>query len=156
MLLDGRAGQEPSESHLRRAVSTAYYAVFHHLLAIAALRFAGAGHERRPIYALIYRGFNHSRMKTVCKSLNMKRLPETLQKQLGVASVDQATQSFASSFIALQEARHLADHDPSAPFAASDILQLVRLAAYAIATFDGLESKSRADILALMLVNPRD
>jgi hypothetical protein len=63
-----------SDAQRRRAVSTAYYAVFHHILAAAAARFMGPGTEASGGYRLLYRGFNHGRMKTVCTALTAPAL----------------------------------------------------------------------------------
>lgn len=145
----------PSEAQLRRAVSTAYYALFHRILAAGAERFMGAGLERSAGYALLYRSFNHGRMKAVCESLSAATLTGTLRRQLGRTAVGQDTRDFADAFAALQEARHLADYDPRAVFWPSDAVELVQAADYAMAAFDRVASDERADILALMLVNAR-
>ena len=47
----------PTDAQLRRAASTAYYAVFHAVLRAAADRFMGAGQASAPGDAILYRGF---------------------------------------------------------------------------------------------------
>jgi hypothetical protein len=55
----------------------------------------------------------------------------------------------------LQEARHFADYDPSILFVLSDSADLVDVAEAAMRSFDVVVPDEIADLLALMLVNPR-
>lgn len=154
LLLSAGPATPPSEAQLRRAVSTAYYALFHKVLRAGAERFMGVGKQRSAGYGLIYRGFNHGRMKTVCASLNVATLSKTLQ-QLGRIAVSQDMRDFAGAFVALQEARHLADYDPSTVFTLSASTDLVDVADAAMTAFDRATPDERADVLALMLISPR-
>lgn len=63
--------------------------------------------------------------------------------------------AFATLFVALQEARHLADYDPLLDFSASDTEKFIRDAELAIGAFDRPEADEQADVLALMLAGPR-
>lgn len=150
----GTAGK-PSDAQLRRAVSTAYYAVFHKVLRSAADRFIGPGRDRSAGYGVLYRGFNHGRIRSVCESLNSPNLSKTVQEQLGRGAVSQDMREFAGHFTVLQYKRHRADYDPSAVFGLIDSEALVDAAETAIATFDIITPDEKADVLALMLVNPR-
>lgn len=155
LLLSAGSIQPPSEAQLRRAVSTAYYALFHTVLRAGAERFMGDGKRRSAGYSLLYRSFNHGRIKAVCESLDVKTLNKTLQQQLGRTAVSQEMRNFANAFSALQEARHLADYDPSAKFVFSDSADLVGAANVAMMAFEQVMPDERTDVLALMLVNPR-
>lgn len=143
------------EAHLRRAVSTAYYALFHHVLRSAAERFMGFETRHSAGYDVIYHGFNHGRMKTVCEALNVAFLGKSLARQLGRSSVSQDARNFAGGFSTLQDARHQADYDPSVLFVPSDASGLVEAAYAAMTAFDRIAPDEKADILALTLVNPR-
>ena len=66
--------QPPTGDRLRRAVSTAYYALFHMVLASGARRFVGVENEGTAGYRLIYRALTHGRIKSVCASLDKNRL----------------------------------------------------------------------------------
>jgi hypothetical protein len=79
MLAAAGTGLPPSEAQLRRAVSTAYYALFHNVLRAGAQRFMGPVSEIKPGYTLIYRGFTHGRMKSVCASVGVPTLSRSLQ-----------------------------------------------------------------------------
>ena len=58
-----REKNKPRQASLRRAVSTAYYALFHLLIAEAALNWKRA-HQRH----LFARSFEHARMKQASES----------------------------------------------------------------------------------------
>ena len=154
-LADVGAGSPPSDAQLRRAVSSAYYALFHKVVSAGTRRFMGPGTEARPGYNLIYRGFTHSRLKDVCKRLDVTPLAPRMQEQLGRRAVGQDMRDFAAGFVALQELRELADYDPQAMFSHSDAIGSVEAADRALQAFDRTASEEQADVLALMLVNSR-
>jgi hypothetical protein len=155
MLAEVGAGSPPSDAQLRRAVSSAYYALFHRVVRAGAQRFMGPGTEARPGYNLIYRGFTHSRLKDVCKRLDITPLAPRMQEQLGRQSVGQDMRDFASGFVALQELRELADYDSQTVFRPSDAIGSVEAADLALLAFDRTAPEEQADVLALMLVNSR-
>lgn len=144
-----------SEAQLRRAVSTAYYAVFHTVLRAGAGQYMGDGGARGAGYGLIYRGFTHSRVKRVCEQLALSRLPGSLQRQLGRTAVSQDMQSFAEAFVALHDQRELADYDPLLVITQQDVVDAVVAADLALLAFDATAEDERADVLALMLVSGR-
>lgn len=116
----------------------------------------GSSHRHEPGFALLYRGFNHGRMKTVCKSINVAKLAPAYGRHLGVPQVSQNMRDFASVFVALQEARHSADYDPHWAVAHTDAIGLVDQAELGIEAFDKAVQTEQADVLALTLVNFRD
>ena len=63
--------------------------------------------------------------------------------------------AFAGDFGDLQDARQRADYDPAASFSLSGAVKAVTLAETAMARFDRIPDDERADVLALMLLNPR-
>ncbi len=156
LLVDASSSTPPSDGQLRRAISTSYYALFHKVLDAAATRFMGSENRHQPGFALLYRGFNHGRMKAVCKSIDVGQLSPTYARQLGVAHVSQDMRDFASVFVALQEARHSADYDPHSAVAHTDAIGLVDQAELGTRAFDRAAPTEQADVLALMLVNTRE
>ena len=141
-----------SDASLRRAVSTAYYALFHKVLRAAAERFMGSNKERSAGYRVLYRSFEHRHMREQCQALDVGVLSSKLQRQLRRRSVSADMREFASGFAALQEARHMADYDPAIEFLSSDALSLVAAADNAMAAFDRADPDEKADILALLMV----
>lgn len=97
-LADPSAGTPPSDAQLRRAVSTAYYAIFHAALTSAAERFMGAADARRPGYALLYRGFEHGRMRRVCEDVDRPIMGALHQRHLGLPTIDADLRAFATEF----------------------------------------------------------
>jgi uncharacterized protein (UPF0332 family) len=142
----------PSDAQLRRAISTAYYALFHRVVRIAANRFMGPGCENSAGFSLIYRSFDHGRMRQVCESLDKPTLAQAQQRQLGRTAVSQDMRNFAQEFYVLQEARHQADYDPSFSVEPSDVLGLISEAEAGLAALDRADPEERADVLALMMV----
>lgn len=99
------AVENPSQSAIRRALSTCYFAAFHALARTCANALVGSDPEERPTKAWVevYRGLNHGHGKTSCKDAASIKFPEGILK-------------FADSFFQLQELRHKADYDPIARF----------------------------------------
>jgi hypothetical protein len=116
----------------------------------------GVGNEARPGYGMIYRGFSHGRMKTVCTAIDVAQLSNTLRRQLGTPAVSQDMRDFAGSFLTLQDDRHRADYDPHTKFVHSDAVDAVALAELALEAFDRTTAEEQADVLALMLVGGRE
>jgi len=150
------AGAETAtDAHFRRAISTAYYALFHHVLAAGATRFLHDGKMDGSAYAVLYRGFSHGRMKTVCEALSLVTLSRGFARLFRRASVSSDMRTFAATFLELQEARHLADYDPLEAFTFEDADAFIGDAETAIMAFDRAESDERDDVLALMLTSGR-
>lgn len=145
-----------STAHIHRAISTAYYALFHHLLSAAATRFLRDGNRNGAAYSAVYRGFSHGRMRAVCEALNVPTLGKAFARQYRRTSASQKIRAFASIFLALQEARSIADYDPVVAFAASDVEEFIEKAEAAIAMFDQAEPDEQDDVLALMLTQARN
>ena len=96
-------GRKPRQSDLRRAVSTAYYALFHALCRNCADAFIGTVGARRSAAAWrqAYRSLDHHRARTRCANQSvMRRFPADIQ-------------DFGNVFVKAQAQRHAADYDPS-------------------------------------------
>ena len=145
----------PSQAQLRRAVSTAYYALFHKILRTTADLFIGKDQEHSGAYAILYRSFDHGHMKRTCEDLQVSTLKDRTKGLLRRSLVSEDTRDFAGSFPALQEVRHLGDYDPTARFRPSDVASLIDSAEVAIEAFDRITPDERADILALLMVRSR-
>ncbi len=156
LLCEATGEGQPNDARLRRAVSTAYYAVFHTVLRAASQRFMGPGQETSAGYTLLYRGFEHQRMKMVCEALQASELKDKYKRHLRRRAVSQELRDFAGAFAELQEARQRADYDPSEELALSDVASIVDLAELAIGAFDHVAPEEQVDVLALLLVGARN
>jgi len=95
--LAGRGGKNPKQSSLRRAISTAYYALFHLLVADFVSNW-GLTDQR----ARLGRMFEHRKMSGAVLKLQDKRNPTAVEVEL---------QKVIGVFARLQEERHTADYD---------------------------------------------
>jgi hypothetical protein len=102
---------KPRQTDLRRAVSTAYYALFHELSSACAncLVVRKAQARTRRAWAQAYRALQHRRVKEVCTAGGNGRVEKAFRK-----SPDEL-QAFGQAFVDLQKKREEADYDPLAP-----------------------------------------
>lgn len=98
-----------TEAAFRRAVSTAYYALFHLLIDSAAKVFI-SGQQSDALRAAVRRTFVHGRMMEACHAF--VRGKHKLSHLLS-SSPPPELQAVCQTFIDLQEARHRADYDTS-------------------------------------------
>ena len=109
-----REKRKPRQASLRRAVSTAYYALFHLLIRDAV------GNWRRDEHrAELARVFDHGRMKKASQNVAHGNFPGRPGR--AVAKLKEV----ANAFVQLQEARHLADYDSSTDWSGTDTLNAV-------------------------------
>jgi hypothetical protein len=74
--LAGKPGA--TQADLRRAISTAYYAVFHFCLTAAADMIVGASARSSARYSLVYRSVDHARLRGICEQLKVTKRHEDL------------------------------------------------------------------------------
>jgi len=115
-----------NEANVRRAVSSAYYALFHLLIRDAVLNWKHADRHAR-----LARSFDHKRMKDASTAI-LKEMGNIPIQSTGGADAEQQAARFrlstvAQAFVDLQQARHKADYDVGEPFgpvdAAVDVAQ---------------------------------
>lgn len=117
--------KRPKQASLRRAVSAAYYSLFH-LLAEDAARAMFGGSEASDLRDVLRRAFQHRTMKKAAQGFANANLADQW-KQLLAAPSSQLI-SVASSFVDLQEARHQADYDPAHCLTRAEAIDLVERA----------------------------
>ena len=130
------------QARLRRAVSTAYYALFHCLAASAADLFIGR--ERNPAWHRTYRALEHRRARSECRQVQaMPEFPAGIR-------------DFAEAFVALQKARQDADYALDMPaYEQSDVLGYVASAEIAIRQFERAPVEARRSFVAQVLFRQR-
>lgn len=117
---------KPKQANLRRAVSSAYYALFHLLVDEACRAWLGTTNDVAPYRFVLGRAFDHGTMKRCCESFSGGTLPQTVSK--GVSSnivIPAEVQEVAKLFVNLQEKRQLADYDRNERFSRADVVGLV-------------------------------
>ena len=129
------------QAAMRRAVSSAYYAVFHALAFVCADCLVGWA--KTDILPRIYRSLDHSMTRSKLNSQDARSIDPTLA-QVGVL------------FRQLQELRHEADYaPPRALFHRTQFLALIDDARDAIALIDALDEKSRLQLAVLLVSRQR-
>jgi uncharacterized protein (UPF0332 family) len=145
--------KKPKQASLRRAVSTAYYALFHLLTSDAADRLVtGAGKEE--LRAVLRRAFEHTIMFQACREVT-KQGAGKLEKAMGGATVPLALMDVAQAFIVLQQARHEADYDISLSFTRLEVLDMVALSEKAFVNWRAVRKTIPADVFVTALLANR-
>ena len=132
----------PTQARLRRAVSTAYYAMFHCLAAAAADLFIGR--QRTPAWHRVYRALDHGRARSAClQGQTMPEYPAEIRK-------------FAEEFVTLQKARQQADYALDAKaYQKSEVLGYIASAELAIDQFERVNVGARRGFAAHVLFRQR-
>ncbi len=126
---------------LRRAISTAYYALFHFLVHEATTRIvAVAGLRPR-----VARSFDHGIMKKVCQDYVNLVANAAGHLVLGGQIVPLGIQNIAKEFIELQEARHRADYNTAAGIAQAQAQSHVKRAELAFLDWVAVKADPAAD-----------
>ncbi len=110
----------PKQADLRRAISTAYYAVFHALCRMCADALVGMSRDARNAWQQVYRAVEHGCTKDRCQDRVIKN------------EFPSETRLFCAIFLQLQEKRHAADYDPFEQFLVKDAEQVIEQARMAI------------------------
>jgi hypothetical protein len=98
----------PEQASLRRAVSTAYYALFH-LFVSEASALLTSGDSK--LQHLVARAFDHSDMHKACSTFARSgRLPPLVGAHYGSLTLPPELRAVAQAFVDLQGARHDADY----------------------------------------------
>jgi hypothetical protein len=140
---------------LRRAISSAYYGVFHALLIAAADEFVGLTKRSTSQYCLVYRSIDHRRIRDLCSDVKKSSLPARYAKHEPSGGFGSHIKAFAAAVVELQEIRHAADYDPSIRVLSSDALPAVSTARSARQRFQLASSRGRKAFLSLLVFPPR-
>jgi uncharacterized protein (UPF0332 family) len=131
----------PRQAELKRAVSTAYYALFHALAENAADLLVGVGQTRTSAaWAQVYRALDHGFARNACREV--RHLPPSI--------ID-----CADEFIELQEVRHKADYDPGARFTRTEALDWVSRSEVAIGKLRAAPRRDRKAFTVQLLLRRR-
>ena len=139
----GERRGRPQQVQLRKAISAAYYALFHALAASNADTLLGASprFRRLPAWTLTYRALDHGFAKS--------------RMQGGLNAVAPPIQTFGRAFVDLQSWRHRADYDPNVEFSRADALHLIDRDEAAIVAFEAADPTERKAFAAHVLFRVR-
>ncbi len=141
-----RGSRRPRQSDLKRALSTAYYAMFHCMCRQCAdLLVGGAQSDRSPeAWNQAYRAVEHGFAKNQCKNTTiMRRFPREVE-------------DFARLFIELQENRHAADYDPDSRFTRFGVNVEIDRAEQAIKSLRRVATKDRRAFAVWVVMKKRN
>jgi hypothetical protein len=147
--LGQRERTRPRQASLRRAVSTAYYALFHFLIREAVRQIGpnlSENHHNR-----VYRWFDHGAMYRVARAFSQQIVRTQNPKDILIQNNDRGVMFIAENFAELQELRHLADYDPSAVFVRAEVLDKISLVEDAFAVWNLGKVKKSPDASAFLL-----
>lgn len=145
----------PRQVDLRRAISAAYYAIFHATLAAAADLYVGATKRTTSQYALVYRSVDHKELREIASRMIAPTLSIKLLPYSPLAGFDANIRAFAQAVVDLQEKRHDADYNPSVRLKTTDAVLAVGVARDALRRFRTARPDSRDSFLALLLFKVR-
>lgn len=137
------ADKPRSSAYRRRAVSTAYYALFHALAKVCAETLLPGLRRSSPEYERIYRALDHGPLRNAFGQSPLKD--------------DAAIKKIGEAFVQLQSERHRADYMPPDQnmFAPSECARLIDLAKQAVDQIDGLNEDQRRTLSTFAIFKNR-
>ncbi|MEM8835465.1 MAG: hypothetical protein AAGD00_06560 [Planctomycetota bacterium] len=157
-----RDDSKPKQANLRRAVSTAYYALFHELCEQAVTTVASTGSTASLLRARLRRSIDHAQVRQAAdwfkdpgKGKLKQHAPalDDVRQQPGSPLQVELSQ-VAEKFIELREARHHADYDFSKAIPRDEAKRLISDANSAVRALRGLDKSDedrRLFLLACLL-----
>lgn len=137
---------DPKQVDVRRAVSAAYYALFHLLTAEAAQNWKHESQRNR-----FARMFDHGRMKTCCSRVSSRPLPSDPAEM----RIAKNLKLVADLFVELQQARHTADYDNSKIWSRTQVWERIDQAQVAMDAWIGIRESEMAQEYLLDLMGTR-
>lgn len=108
----------PRQANLRRAVSSAYYALFHLLVGEATRLYVRDNSE---LAAKLGRTFNHGEMLEAARAFANGQAPAALQP-VGIPGFPSSDLKLvAEAFVSMQQHRHAADYDLARTFTRAEV-----------------------------------
>jgi hypothetical protein len=132
-----------SAAFRRRAVSTAYYAVFHQISKICSEEIASEHEPSSTQYVRVYRSLDHAAIKAVLNEQSLKKSDRI--RRIG------------ESFALLQSERNRADYWPpvSSEFPVRRVRELIATAREAVAELNSLGPTDRQTLVVHLLVKDK-
>lgn len=154
-LLTPPGGGAPRQADLRRAISTAYYALFHAVLTAVADDIVGSTQRTSPRYASLYRSIDHRSLRTTCQQVLQKEPAPKYKPHVPADGFGDDLNSLANAVVELKDKREAADYDPVYRVTATDALLAVDTARKALARFRTAGRAQRKAFLWLIVFPPR-
>lgn len=133
-LIAPQAGR-PRQVDIRRAISAAYYAIFHATTTSATDQFVGVTNRSAGRYGLVYRSVDHKWLRELCKEVQKPTLSSNFRRHAPSEGFGPDLAAFATAVVDLQLKRHAADYDPMVRMNKSDAAFAIATARAALARF---------------------
>lgn len=144
--------RRPAQANLRRAISAAYYALFHELTEGVGRTVVGARRGERVLREAVQRACTHTSMNDAASAFLKTSPPAKVAKLTGGAPLGPDIVQIAEHFSGLQEARHQADYDLSRTFSRRETLDHVEQADAAIRAWQRARATSEGRTFAIALL----
>lgn len=144
-----REQRRPRQASLRRAVSTAYYPVFHLLSASAASQASPPAPVGMSVR--VQRALEHGSMKEAAKRFESGNLPDHIG-QLVTKPLSAPLVAVARSFVRLQDERHKADNDVAIRFERTRSQDAVALATQLFVDWNTIRNTDDARVFLASLM----
>ncbi|MGD0183730.1 MAG: hypothetical protein ABSC25_00590 [Roseiarcus sp.] len=162
-LLANKEPRRPKQASLRRAVSTAYYALFHLMIEDSARALSPS--SPAALRKVVQRAFQHGLMKTTCKDfvqantaiMNNKQsaLPTAVETMLAFP-FDADLITVLTAFVDLQESRHKADYDLTEQWNRLDALNKILMVREAFAAWSNIRKTPNVAVFMTSLLIRKD
>lgn len=150
-LLAGSGAGAPRQVDLRRAISGAYYAVFHAIAAAVADDLVGPTRRDSPQYALAYRSIDHRSVRAVCEELAKATRPAKYARYQPSGGFASDLKQLAAVVVELREAREKADYDSLFRATAAEATFAVEAARISLQLLKGAARAQQKVFLALIV-----
>jgi uncharacterized protein (UPF0332 family) len=137
--------RRPSQTDLKRSLSTCYYAFFHALARNCADTLIGSGgaSQSNLAWTQVYRSLDHGFAKNAC------------EEKTALVHFPQPVRNFAIAFVALQKKRHTADYDPNLRLTKRQVDSDIKSARQVIGDFEKSPTKDKRAFAAHVLLRRR-
>lgn len=144
--------RRPRQASLRRAISSAYYAVFHEVVDRAVSSVLSGSDAGGPIGGRLCRVVHHAAIVKAAKWFGSTPgdMPLAIRSmRAGSPTIDPRFSSLCRSIADLQAERHRADYDHSLAFSRGDTRRLVAVAERVVSDLRALDIEGDAQIFLL-------
>ena len=154
-LATGGVGR-PRQADLRRAISTAYYALFHRLIDDACrMMISGRGSDSDRLRGVLRRAFGHQDMLDAAKSFRSANMKRAFRPALDNEEIPDSLRRVADAFFRLQQARHEADYNLAVSIAREDAITSVETVQTAFRDWEQVQRSHAARVFLTALLTYR-
>jgi uncharacterized protein (UPF0332 family) len=145
-ILAGLDPMKPKQASLRRAISAAYYSVFHLLIEDGARRITA----NTMLQAYVARSFHHTSTKDAAnRVIEQSKATPPWPAPLFTATIEPELIRVCTTFVDLQSLRHSADYNTAVSFKRAEVLAAISRAQAAHQDWTLLRSSDNATIFLL-------